>query len=74
MNTTTPDHTDSRYRLSRITSCDYEGGKAYEIKTYDDGMGKLYVLRDSLGITGVVRAQSWETAYEIKRGKLSPRI
>ena len=32
---------------------------------YDDGRGPLWVLSDSMGITGVIRAASFETAYEI---------
>lgn len=34
------------------------------IRTYDDGYGPLYVYRTSLGITGIVRAMSWEGAYD----------
>lgn len=33
------------------------------IRTYDDGFGPLWVYRTSLGITGVVRAETWEGAY-----------
>lgn len=47
-----------------LVSATYGRGN-YEIPTYDDGFGQLYVLRDSMGIRGIVRAQSWETAYEI---------
>lgn len=36
-----------------------------EIKTYDDGFGPLWVFQQSWGISGLVRAQSWESAYEI---------
>lgn len=35
------------------------------IPTYDDGHGPLFVYQESLGIVGIVRAQSWEDAYEI---------
>jgi len=32
---------------------------------YDDGYGPLWVMRESLGITGIARARSWEDAYSI---------
>ncbi len=35
------------------------------IPVYDDGYGELYVMRDSIGIVGIVRARSWADAYEI---------
>jgi hypothetical protein len=35
------------------------------IKTYDDGMGALYAYRDAGGLCGIVRAMSWEDAWEI---------
>ena len=35
------------------------------IQAYDDGYGSLWVYRDSMGITGIVRAQTWDDAYEI---------
>ena len=34
------------------------------IRTYDDGYGPLYVYRTSLGVTGIVRAQTWHDAYD----------
>lgn len=34
------------------------------IRVYDDGWGKLWVYRTSLGVTGIVRAQTWHDAYE----------
>ena len=34
------------------------------IKVYDDGIGPLWVYRNSLGIVGIVRAQTWEDAYD----------
>jgi hypothetical protein len=37
----------------------------YAIKTYDDGFGPLWISRNSIGINGIVRAQSWEDAYGI---------
>ena len=47
-----------------------EYGKA--LKTYDDGVGPLWVLRDSTGIVGVVRASTWEEAYSIAEDELFP--
>lgn len=44
----------------------------YEIPTYDDGYGQLYILRDSLGIRGICRAQSWEDAYGICEDEFFP--
>jgi hypothetical protein len=37
----------------------------YAIKTYDDGFGPLWISRNTLGINGIVRAQTWEDAYGI---------
>jgi hypothetical protein len=34
------------------------------IKVYDDGFGLLWVYRESLGITGIVRAMSYEAAWD----------
>ena len=44
----------------------------YTIPTYDDSWGQLYVLRDSLGILGIVRAQTWEDAYGIAEDEFMP--
>lgn len=43
-----------------------------DIKTYDDGFGPLWISRDSMGINGIVRAQTWETAYEICEDEFFP--
>jgi hypothetical protein len=48
----------------------YESG--YQIATYDDGFGPLWISRNSLGINGIVRAQSWEDAYEICEDEFFP--
>ncbi len=34
------------------------------IRTYDDGMGPLWLYRDAGGLIGIVRAMSWEEAWE----------
>lgn len=39
-------------------------GDRHPIRTYDDGFGSLYIYRESCGIIGIVRAMSWEAAYE----------
>lgn len=43
-----------------------------EIPTYDDGFGQLYIHRDSLGISGIVRARTWEDAYGICEDEFFP--
>lgn len=35
------------------------------IPVYDDGYGPLWIHRDSMGITAIIRAQTWEDAYSI---------
>jgi hypothetical protein len=42
------------------------------IQTYDDGFGPIFILRDSMGIQGIIRAQSWEDAYEIAEDEMFP--
>lgn len=37
----------------------------YSIPVYDDGYGKLFIHRGSMGISGIVRARTWEDAYGI---------
>ena len=44
----------------------------YEIAIYDDGYGPLFIHRDSMGISGIVRAQTWEEAYEICEDEFFP--
>lgn len=44
----------------------------YDIPIYDDGFGKLYIHRDSIGISGIVRAQTWEDAYSICEDEFFP--
>jgi hypothetical protein len=43
-----------------------------KIPIYDDGFGPLYVHRDSMGISGIVRAQTWEDAYSICEDEFFP--
>jgi hypothetical protein len=42
------------------------------VKTYDDGYGPLWILRDSMGVCGIVRAQTWEDAYSICEDEIFP--
>jgi hypothetical protein len=42
------------------------------IPIYDDGFGSLFIHRDSMGISGIVRAQSWEDAYSICEDEFFP--
>ena len=42
------------------------------IQTYDDGFGPLFILRDSMGIVGIIRAQTWEDAYSIAEDEMFP--
>lgn len=39
---------------------------------YDDGYGPLWVHRNSIGISGIVRAQTWRDAYEICEDEFFP--
>lgn len=47
-------------------------GSGYEIQTYDGGFGPLWISRNSLGINGIVRAQTWEDAYSICEDEFFP--
>jgi len=42
------------------------------IPVYDDGYGPLFIHRDSMGITGIVRARTWEDAYSICEDEFFP--
>lgn len=44
----------------------------YEIQTYDDGFGPLWISRNSLGINGIARAQTWYDAYGICEDEFFP--
>ena len=44
----------------------------HTIKVYDDGFGNLYIYRDTMGISGIVRAQTWEDAYSICEDEFFP--
>lgn len=53
--------TGARYKSSGIT-----------IPVYDDSFGQLYVHRHSMGISGIVRAKSFEDAYGICEDEFFP--
>jgi hypothetical protein len=42
------------------------------IPVYDDGFGPLWIHRDSMGISGIIRAASWEDAYSIAEDEFFP--
>ncbi len=44
----------------------------HAIPVYDDGWGQLFIHRDSMGISGIVRAQTWEDAYSICEDEFFP--
>ena len=44
----------------------------YPIAVYDDGFGPLWISRCSIGINGIVRAQTWEDAYGICEDEFFP--
>lgn len=62
----------------RVTLTDEEtlvsaaGRFGHQISVYDDGSGPLWVHRDSMGISGIVRAESFETAYGICEDEFFP--
>jgi len=44
----------------------------FSIPTYDDGYGPLWIHRHSRGISGIVRARTWEDAYSICEDEFFP--
>jgi hypothetical protein len=49
----------------------YRNGK-YQIPTYDDGYGPLWISRNSIGINGIVRARNESDAYSICEDEFFP--
>jgi len=43
-----------------------------DVPCWDDGIGPAWIMRDSMGIVGVIIAQTWETAYECAIDELLP--
>lgn len=66
MKTTNPLITDEQ----RLVSAKSRFG--HPVKVYDDGFGRLWIHRDSMGISGIVRAQTWEDAYSICEDEFFP--
>ena len=54
--------TDDDVIISIVEVSHYGG--CHSLDFWDDGYGELYGFYESLGIQGVVRARTWETAYE----------
>lgn len=44
------------------------------IKYYDDGFGPLWIFRNTMGIVGIVRCQTWEDAYGIVEDEFLPVV
>lgn len=44
----------------------------HPIPVYDDGFGPLWIHRDSMGISGIIRAQTWGDAYSIAEDEFFP--
>lgn len=44
----------------------------HPIPTYDDGDGQLWIHRNSMGISGIVRVRTWEDAYSICEDEFFP--
>lgn len=44
------------------------------ITIYDDGFGSLWLYREAGGLQGIVRAMSWEAAYEICQDEIMTRV
>jgi hypothetical protein len=55
---------------SLVSACYKSSGTP--IQTYDDGFGNIYISRNSIGIYGIVRAQTWEDAYSICEDEFFP--
>jgi hypothetical protein len=35
-----------------------------QLDTWDDGFGPLWIMRNSISVDGIVRADTWENAYQ----------
>lgn len=66
MKTSSPLITDTQ----SLTSARSRFGRL--IPVYDDGWGALFIHRDSSGISGIVRARTWEDAYSICEDEFFP--
>jgi len=66
MKTTSPLITDNQSLIGAATRF------GHTIPVYDDGYGPLWIHRNSMGISGIVRAQTFETAYGICEDEFFP--
>lgn len=46
--------------------------RGHDVPVYDDMFGEIFICRDSIGILGIVRAQTWEDAYSICEDEFFP--
>lgn len=53
-----------------LVSAKFEHGTPVSI--YDDGYGPMFIHRDSMGVSGIVRALTWEDAYSICEDEFFP--
>ncbi len=44
------------------------------IQVYDDGFGPLWLYREASGLEAIVRAQTWESAYECCQDEIMTRV
>lgn len=49
-------------------------GERHALKTYDGGFGTLWVYGETSRLMGVIRARTWEEAYEIARDEVMTRV
>ena len=54
----------------RLVSARFDHGTPIAI--YDDGDGPLWIQSDSMGVSGIVRARTWEDAYGICEDQFFP--
>lgn len=77
MYTQNPKIEDEQRLKATYFSFDRPCGKDSEktqIKVYDDGFGPLWVHYNEYGVVGVIRAQSFETAYEIAQDEFMQKV
>lgn len=53
-----------------LVSARFEHGTPIDI--YDDGYGPMFIHRNSIGVSGIVRARTWEDAYSICEDEFFP--
>ena len=61
--------------LESVHALDFEGDEPSaknSVPFYDDGFGPLWILRDTTGIVGIIRATTYEDAYGIAEDELYP--